>query len=160
MRNPKQLLALSIALTIAGFSAPLLAQGNDPFGALRGMLNGLQSQKTATGPASRSPAQAELALRGKWQSDLSDCYQPTDTVVFGAKQSWSGYEWSCDVPATAYNSRGFAGELICAAEGEEYRSKTRVELAEDGQSVTVFRPDDGTSEKLFKCPKETESISF
>lgn len=150
--------ALAGALVVAGLATPLSAQQANPFGALKGMLNGLKNQ--AAPAVSRSPDEAMVALRGKWQSVLEDCYQPSDSFVFADRNSWSGYEWGCEVPAAAYNSKGFAGNLACAAEGEEYSVNMRVELAEDGKSLTAYRSDDGISERLLKCPKETEEISF
>ncbi len=158
--TPRQLGSIAGVLVLAATAAPLLAQAVNPFGALRSIITGANAQQSQPAAAPMSAHEAMAALRGKWQSAVEDCYQPSDSFVFADQNSWSGYEWSCEVPATAYNSRGFAGNLSCAAEGEEYRVKMRVELAEDGKSLTVFRPEDGTSEKLLKCPKETEEISF
>lgn len=151
-------LAIAGAVALAPIAAPLSAQEADPFGTLQGLLNGMKNRAAPT--IVRAPAEAMAALRGKWQAALEDCYQPSDSVVFANRNSWSGYEWSCEVPDTAYNSKGFAGTLACAAEGEEYSVRMRVELADDSQSLKVLRPDDGTSETLLKCPKETEEISF
>lgn len=39
-------------------------------------------------------------------------------------------------------------------------SKLRLHKHRDGQSLTVFKLDEGTSERLVKCPKETEEIAF
>lgn len=158
--TPRQLGSIAGALTLAAIAAPLFAQTANPFGALRSIMKGVGTQQAEPAAAPMSADEAMAALRGKWQAAVEDCYQPSDSFVFADKNSWSGYEWSCEVPAAAYNSRGFAGDLNCAAEGEEYRAKMRVELAQDGKSLTVFRPEDGTSEKLLKCPKETEEISF
>ncbi len=155
-----QLGSIAGAFALAAIAAPAFAQTTNPFGALKNMMNGLKDQQAKPTAAPMSANEAMAALRGKWQAAVEDCYQPSDSFVFADQNSWSGYEWSCEVPAAAYNSRGFAGDLNCAAEGEEYRVKIRVELAQDGKSLTVFRPEDGTSEKLLKCPKETEEISF
>jgi len=158
--TPRQLGSIAGVLALAATAAPLPAQAVNPFGALRSIIKGANNQQSQPAAAPMSANETMAALRGKWQAAVENCYQPSDSFVFAEKNSWLGYEWSCEVPDTAYNSRGFAGDLNCAAEGEEYRVKMRVELAQDGKSLTVFRPEDGTSEKLLKCPKETEEISF
>ena len=115
-------------------------------------------------PASTTPMmtaqRAMEALLGKWEPDKSYCYKPSDTAIFAEKGTWRGYEWSCAVPITAYNGRGFAGNLSCSAEGEGYRNNVRVELAANGQSASVYAGGATQPAKLFKCPKETEEIAY
>lgn len=159
-RCHRESIRIVCAVTLACFATPLFAQDASPLGALKAMAGGLSKRPAAVESAVRSPAQSKSALKGKWQASLKDCYQPSDSFVFADSNSWSGYEWACEVPDTAYNSQGFAGNLACAAEGEDYRAKMRVVLANDGQSLTVFKLDEGTSERLVKCPKETEEIAF
>lgn len=160
MSRMSNLAKIVCTAALAALATPVIAQEATPLDALKGVLNGFGNRAATAANPARSPAQAMAALRGKWQAALEDCYQPSDAVVYAESNSWSGYEWSCEVPADAYNSRGFSGDLACAAEGEEYRVKLQVVLAPDGKSLTAIRPKEGTSEKLVKCPKETEAISF
>ena len=148
-------------------AAPILAQNApEAFKALQGMLGGM-AKKAAPAPAPTSAAPAgglasiaavKAALKGKWESDLATCRKPTDSYYWGDDGSWSGYEWSCQVPAAAYNARGFKGTLACSSEGNDYPSPTELLLSADGKTAHVTNLEDKSVRTLVKCPKETDSI--
>ena len=155
-------LCLLLALGAVRVS-PVAAQG-DGFKALQNMLTGMSKKPAAPAPAPMSSsgmdsiAKAKAALKGKWEAHIKSCYQSSDSYIWAQDGSWSGYEFSCTVPAKAYTPQGFSGALACSAEGNDYTSSTQVILAADGKSAKVTDLENGTVQTLFKCPKETESI--
>lgn len=147
----------------AGFAltpqASLAGQGGDnPFKALKDLLGNLKAGQKGAGQQEAS--KARIALRGKWEADKASCYRPTDTLVYAEDGLWSGYEWHCQVPESAYNATGFSGLLACSAEGEDYDNQLTVALEAGGQSLVVNPDGHGRGQKLLKCPAETETIKY
>lgn len=150
---------LALAAVCAGLAYPLGAQGaGDSLKALQSMLGQLASKPAAPASHMGSIAAVKAALRGKWEAQIKTCYNPSDSYIWAEDGGWSGYEFSCTVPAKAYTLQGFSGTLSCAAEGSEYEAPTELVLSADGSSAKVTNMEDGSVQTLVKCPKETDSI--
>lgn len=132
-----------IAETLAGFA--LLALGAATIDA--------QARPAA---GTRSIAQTRAALKGKWESSLKACFSPSDAYLLIADGSYSGYEFSCSIPAAAYTAAGFSGKLSCAAEGEEFDVATQAILSGDGQRLRISS--DNSLQTYVRCPRATENI--
>ena len=136
--------------------SPAWANG---FKALQGVLGAMtQKPAPAAAPQMASVAAVKAALKGKWEQQIKSCYSASDTYIWAEDGGWSGYEFSCTVPAKAYTLQGFSGTLACAAEGSEYEAPTELLLAADGKSAKVTNLENGSVQNLVKCPKETENI--
>lgn len=106
--------------------------------------------------APRSPAQTKAALQGKWESSLKACFSPSDAYLLIDDGSYSGHEFSCSIPASAYTADGFRGKLSCAAEGEEFDVATQALLSGDGKTLRISS--DNGAHIYVRCPRATENI--
>lgn len=145
-------LCLALLAPIAGAQSI-----DDPLKALKGIMGGAAAPApgaaTAPAAAARTPAQVKAALEGLWQQSLADCNSDGDTWLAFEGGNYSSIAAYCEVPASAYNAKGYSGTIKCSAEGDEVTAREKVELSPDGKSLTMTNLENGRSQKYLKCPK-------
>ena len=136
----------------------------DPLKVLKGIMGATEAPTpgaaAAPAAAGRTTAQVKAALKGLWGLSLADCKsEDADDGSILVEFTDGGYgsrDTYCEVPAPAYNAKGYSGKIKCNSEsaGEgAYTFEEKVELSPDGKSLTKTNLSVGGPEKYLKCPK-------
>jgi hypothetical protein len=136
----------------------------DPLKVLKGIMGATEAPTpgaaAAPAAAGRTTAQVKAALEGLWGQSLADCKSEDaddgSILVEFIDGDYGSRDTFCEVPAPAYNAKGYSGKIECNNESSgvgAYTFEEKVELSPDGKSLTKTNLSVGGSEKYLKCPK-------